>query len=238
MKKTAGCGNIFSVILMTKMYIIRHCEAMGNVKRLFQGATDCDISDVGAIQLGYLKERFRNIPLDAVYSSPLIRTRKTAEAVSDGKGLEIKLHEGLIELYGGIVEGKPFAETFAAIPGLAETWNLHPQDFHPEGGESMRHAYERIYDTVCEIARENEGKTVAAATHGGVIRCLMSRLRYGTVERLADVEWCENTDVSLLEFDDDFIPHLVFSNDHSHVPDKYMPKRSRIIDFVKEKGAQ
>ena len=43
---------------MTYIYLVRHCEAMGNHKRLFQGSTDCDISEIGAKQLQYLKERF------------------------------------------------------------------------------------------------------------------------------------------------------------------------------------
>ena len=56
---------------MTKMYIIRHCEAMGNVLRVFQGSSDLDISELGKVQLKYLEERFNAIPLDRIYSSPL-----------------------------------------------------------------------------------------------------------------------------------------------------------------------
>ena len=41
---------------MTYIYLVRHCEAMGNHKRLFQGSTDCDISEIGAKQLEFLKE--------------------------------------------------------------------------------------------------------------------------------------------------------------------------------------
>ena len=36
---------------MTKIYIVRHCEAMGNLERKFQGLTDLDISDLGKKQL-------------------------------------------------------------------------------------------------------------------------------------------------------------------------------------------
>ena len=46
---------------MTEIYMVRHCEAMGNVKRLFQGSSDFDISEIGAKQLEYLKNRFKNI---------------------------------------------------------------------------------------------------------------------------------------------------------------------------------
>lgn len=214
---------------MTYIYLVRHCEAMGNHKRLFQGSTDCEISEIGARQLEYLKERFKDINLDAVYSSPLIRAKKTAEAVAYGKGLNIITRKNLAELHGGVVEGKPFVQAFNAIPGLADAWNNHPQDFAPEGGEAMRDAYVRIYDEVLALARENRDKTIAAATHGGVLRCLMCRVLYYDITRLKDVPWCENTAVTLLKIDDNDKISVEFFNDYSHVPAEYMPKRSRIV---------
>ncbi|MBR3968711.1 MAG: histidine phosphatase family protein [Clostridia bacterium] len=214
---------------MTYIYLVRHCEAMGNHKRLFQGSTDCEISEIGARQLEYLRERFKAINLDAVYSSPLIRAQKTAEAVAYGKGLNIITRKNLAELHGGVVEGKPFVQAFNAIPGLADAWNNHPQDFAPEGGEAMRDAYVRIYDEVLALARQNRDKTIAAATHGGVLRCLMCRVLYYDITRLKDVPWCENTAVTLLKIDDSDKISVEFFNDYSHVPAEYMPKRSRIV---------
>ena len=83
---------------MTEIYIVRHCEAQGNLKRLFQGVSDFDITETGAKQLEYLKKRFENIHLDKIYASPLIRTRKTALAVAGGRDIEIKDEPGMIEL--------------------------------------------------------------------------------------------------------------------------------------------
>ncbi len=220
---------------MTEIYLVRHCEAMGNKMRIFQGTTDCDISETGAVQLGFLKERFKNIHLDAVYSSPLIRTVKTAQAIIGDKNLNVIKHKGLIELDGGVVEGRPFAEAFNEIEGLAEIWNNHPQDFAPQNGEPMREAYERIWNSVCEIARENKGKSVGIATHGGVSRCLCCRMLYNDINRLSEVPWCENTAVTKLCFDDDMNVTMEYMNDHSHVPDEYMPKRSRIVSKVENK---
>ncbi len=214
---------------MTYIYLVRHCEAMGNHKRLFQGSTDCDISEIGAKQLEYLKERFQNIHLDAIYSSPLLRAQKTAMAIQHGKGLEIITRKNLAELHGGVVEGRPFQEAFNAIPGLADAWNNHPQDFAPEGGEAMRDAYVRIYDEVIALVRMNRGKTIAAASHGGVLRCLMCRVLYNDITRLKDVPWCENTAVTLLKIDDNNKIGVEFFNDYSHVSPQYMPKRNRIV---------
>ncbi|MGN1319536.1 MAG: histidine phosphatase family protein [Acutalibacteraceae bacterium] len=217
---------------MTYIYLIRHCEAMGNQKRLFQGSTDCDISDTGAKQLEYLAERFKGIELDAVFSSPLIRTQKTAHAIADYKGLPVNLRKNLVELHGGIVEGRPFQEAFSSIEGLADAWNNHPQDFAPQGGEPMRNAYERIYTEILDLAQQNRNKTIAVATHGGVSRCLMCRILYNDINRLKDVPWCENTAVTLLKIDDDNKIGVEFFNDYSHVPSQYMPKRNRIVGKI------
>ena len=217
---------------MTRIYLVRHCEALGNVMRIFQGTTDLDISELGAKQLEFLEKRFENINLDRVFSSPLIRTRKTAKAIIGNKNLKAEILNDIIELNGGIVEGRPFNEAFNEIEGLADTWNNHPQDFEPENGEKMRNAYERIWNAVQKIAHENKGKTVACATHGGVLRCLNCRLNFGTIENLKDTPWSENTAVTLLEFDDDFNLTVKLQNDVSHLPEEYVNRKSRIVSKI------
>ena len=217
---------------MTEIYMVRHCEAMGNVMRLFQGSSDFDISETGEKQLEYLKNRFKDIKLDKVYTSPLIRARKTALAVIGDRSLEPIDEKGLIERDGGIVEGKPFKETFNSIPGLADAWDNHPEDFAPEGGEKMRDAYERIWNTVKKIAAENKGKAVACTTHGGVTRCLLCRLLKGDITKLKEMPWCENTAVTLIRFDDSLNREVVFYNDTAHLPEELIPKRSRLSSFM------
>jgi len=218
---------------MTRIYMVRHCEALGNVKRVFQGSSDFDISELGAKQLEFLSKRFKNVHLDRVFCSPLIRTQKTAKAIVGTKPIDIETNKGLIELHGGVVEGRPFAEAFASIPGLADAWDNHPQDFAPENGESMRHAYERIWETVKEIAAQNKGKTVACASHGGVIRCLTCRLLYNDITKLKDTKWSENTAVTLIEFDDNLNPTLITLNNICHLPEELINRKSRLSSFMK-----
>ena len=218
---------------MTRFYLIRHCEAMGNVLRLFQGSSDLDISELGAKQLEFLKKRFSEVHIDKVYSSPLIRAVKTARAVVGDRDLSVETCDGLIELHGGVVEGKPFEEAFNSIEGLADTWDNHPQDFAPEGGESMRHAYERIWETVCKIVLDNKGKTIVASSHGGVIRCLVCRLLENDINRLKDINWSENTAVMLIEFDDNFNAKLVYFNDYSHLPEEFVNRKTRLASFMR-----
>ncbi len=217
---------------MTTLYLIRHCEAAGNAKRLFQGLTDCDISETGAKQLSCLKSRFRDIPLERVYASPLIRAQKTALAVAEDKGLPVEPIDGLTELDAGDFDGKPFSDCFGNDPVLAEIWDHHPEDFAAPNGESMRHAYERGWNALLQIVHDNPGKTVAAATHGGLIRCLICRLLYDDITKLKDTAWSENTAVSKILFDDSDTPTVLYCNDTSHVPETLLPKRNRLSAFI------
>ena len=90
---------------LVKIYFIRHCEAEGNKAKIFQGSTDCDVSDKGARQLEYLKKRFENIHIDKAIASPLKRAYKTALAAVEGKGLEVIADPDFTEIHGGFIEG-------------------------------------------------------------------------------------------------------------------------------------
>ncbi|MBQ0084167.1 MAG: histidine phosphatase family protein [Clostridiales bacterium] len=217
---------------MVTMYVVRHCEAMGNVERIFQGNSDFDISPLGAKQLEKLKERFDGVKLDAVYSSPKIRAYKTAQSIVGDKNIEIIKDDGLRELNGGIIEGLKFTEIYERWPEIEETWTYAPQNFATEGGESMRSVYERIWKTVLKIAKENVGKTVAIATHGAASRCLLCRIQKGTVEELINVSWTDNTSVTKIVFDDDFGCTVEYENDTSHLTPELLPRAHKISSII------
>ena len=63
---------------MTTIYVIRHAEAEGNLYRIVQGQHNSFITPRGHRQIACLAERFKNVHLDALYSSDLRRTVTTA----------------------------------------------------------------------------------------------------------------------------------------------------------------
>ena len=203
--------------MKTTIILVRHCEAQGNHERIFQGATDCDITERGERQLEALSERFRTIEFDVLYSSPLRRARRTAEAVNLSHGLPVQIEPGLREINAGHWEGKRWADFPALYPDEARAWNLAPWDFAPKGGETMRQVYERISATVRSIAQKERGRRVAAVSHGCAIRNLLCYAHGWPIERLNEIEWCDNTAVSVLEFDEDGAISIPMENDVSHL---------------------
>ena len=92
---------------MTKIYLIRHAEAQGNVFRRLQGQYDAKVTPNGRKQIAALEQRFAEIPVDAVYASDLQRTCQTAEAIYKPKGLPLHKEPRLRELSVGIWENQP-----------------------------------------------------------------------------------------------------------------------------------
>ena len=75
---------------MTTIYLVRHAEAEGNLYRIAHGHyNSCITDDRGCRQIRALAERFRDVPVDAVYASDLIRTRTTAQSIYLPKGLQL-----------------------------------------------------------------------------------------------------------------------------------------------------
>lgn len=201
---------------MTKIYLVRHAEAMGNVEEFFQGQTDCEVSEKGRKQLELLAERFRDIPIEAIYSSPLKRTIDTAEAVNKYHNLPIIRDKGLIEINGGVWEGKPWADLPKLYPVEHDLWQNKMQDFYIADGERMTEVFERVKNAVDKIAAENDGRTIAVVSHGCALRNFLCYAMGKPISALKDVGWSDNTAVSLVEYENG-VPKIIFKNSNDHL---------------------
>lgn len=215
---------------MTDLYLVRHCEAEGNRKRTFQGHTNCDITSCGQRQLDSLAERFKNIELNAVYSSPLIRAVKTAEAIAKyHPGIKIGICEDLKEINGGEIEGKCLLKIAEENPEIEDIWVNKPHLFYPNGGEKMQDVYNRAWRAITKIVSENPNSCVAAASHGCTIRNIVCRAFGKSIEKLNTVNWADNTGVYLLRFSSlNSLPQILMENDISHLTKDRLPEGSRI----------
>ncbi|MGN0172131.1 MAG: histidine phosphatase family protein [Acutalibacteraceae bacterium] len=202
--------------MVTRLYLVRHCEARGNIDREFHGNFDSDISENGKKQLELLAERFRDIPLDALYSSPLRRAHLTAQALNRHHGLTIRFDDRLREIHGGDWERHLWAKLPELFPESSDAWAHRPHEFAAPNGETMRQVYDRMKEVLLEIAAENEGKAVAVASHGCAIRNALCWAQTGDIARLGDTPWCDNTAVTTLEIENG-TPRVIAYNDSSHL---------------------
>ena len=90
---------------MTTIYLIRHAEAEGNLYRIIQGQRDVQLTETGKLQAEALGERFRDIPVDAVYSSALYRAAATAAAICRRQNLPLHRMAALREMMAWMTAG-------------------------------------------------------------------------------------------------------------------------------------
>lgn len=213
---------------ITRLILVRHCQSAGNKSNSFQGQTDADISDTGAKQLDLLSLRFRNAHLDAMYSSPLIRARKTAEAINRFHHLDIHFLPELMEMDVGELEGKPLKSLAAEYPVVSQKWNETPQNCAFPGGESMRQVYARAETALRIMLEENTGKTVLAASHGCLLRNMICVLLHHDIEKLPEVVLAGNTSISEFEISENGV-QIVRMNDLSHLPEELMGNPNQYV---------
>ena len=84
---------------MTRIYLVRHAEAEGNLYRIAHGHYNGLITARGYKQIAH-------IPIDAVYSSDLFRTRTTATAAYLPRHLPLHTDPNLREVNMGVWEGR------------------------------------------------------------------------------------------------------------------------------------
>ena len=85
--------------MSTELYLIRHGQSLGNFERRFLGHTDLDLTPLGYKQAQCAAAFFKDIKIDAVYSSDLLRAFNTAKAVADEKPAAICILSHLIDIF-------------------------------------------------------------------------------------------------------------------------------------------
>ena len=150
-------------------YFTRHGQTIWNVENKICGATDIALTSLGhdqAIELGKrIKEE--HIHIDEILYSPLVRAADTAKHISEVTGIacreEIRLKEQNFGRYESTArDGEEFAKAKMNFV----------YDF--DGGETMLHLAQRIYNLLDEIKEESDSKTYLLVAHNGIARVVNS----------------------------------------------------------------
>jgi probable phosphoglycerate mutase len=153
----------------TLVLLVRHGHTPTTGKLLPGRAKGLHLSEDGQKQAQAVADRIATIPkVDAVYASPLERTRETATPIAKAHGLRVRTNKGLLELDIGDWTGwelKKAAKT--------EEWQAvqkRPSAFRFPGGESFLEMQGRIVDAIERIRADHPGGTVVAVSHADPIK--------------------------------------------------------------------
>ena len=157
---------------MGKVYFVRHGQTFWNVENKICGATDIALTPLGHEQAVKTGEAVieAGISFDEILSSPLIRASETARHISEITGKPMRLDERLTEQNFGKYES-------TARDG--EEFRLAKEHFADryEGGESMLHLAQRIYNLLDDIKADPDSKTYLLVAHNGIARVVESYFR-------------------------------------------------------------
>jgi broad specificity phosphatase PhoE len=163
------------------LYLVRHGLTDWNVSGHYQGWGGPDLNLVGLVQARQTAAFFttyqaqRSITFAALYSSPTVRTWRTALLIGRRLGLLPDAVPDLREMRGGAIEGLTEGDWQARYPHLTAAWqdpaNL---DFGWPGGETRRAFRARCRRAVAGIlARHQPDDHVLVVTHGGLIKAYL-----------------------------------------------------------------
>ena len=181
---------------MTTFYLIRHAEAEGNLYRRPQGQYDSNITMLGRRQVAALAERFRDTPIDALWTSDLVRARSTASAILKyHPDLTMHADPALREVDVGSWEDRTWAELAREDPEQHRLFSQDPARWRVPGSESFAAVQARMKNALLGLAAAYPGKTVAVVSHAFVIRALASLLMG---KAFAEIPYGDNTAVTTL----------------------------------------
>lgn len=144
---------------MSELVLARHGETEWNVEGVFRGRIDLELNQTGIKQAellaGYLSEE-----IEAVYSSPLKRATKTAEAVAHRHNLRVEVSPGLIDCDFGQWQGLSLEEVKHKYSQLYRQWAESPQLVKIPGGESLDGVRERALKVVNGVIAKHRGRVV------------------------------------------------------------------------------
>jgi len=150
------------------LHCVRHGESTYNAEGRIQGQADVPLSDLGIRQGQAVAAALYQLPIDAIYSSPLQRALKTAEMAAEMLGLKIHTDDRLKELNAGIFQDRLRSELAELYPDELARWTSAERDFAIPGGESRSDLQRRGMEFFQVIAARDL-QHVAIITHGRLL---------------------------------------------------------------------
>ncbi|WP_277584829.1 histidine phosphatase family protein [Psychrobacillus antarcticus] len=154
---------------MTTVGFVRHGVTAWNKEGRAQGNTDVPLDEEGIQMAERAAKRMQFEEWDVIYTSPLIRAKKTAEIIAEKyTGVNFIQDKRLREIGGGIIEGTTEDERIAK---WGPDWRNRDIGFEPEDA-----IISRGMSFIEEVKQRHFGKRVLVVSHGGFISRLLNVL--------------------------------------------------------------
>ncbi len=146
-------------------YLVRHGEAENNVRFLLNSAPvkkEYPLTEKGKQQIEAVAKSLASVGADALFSSPILRAKQTAEIIAKATGLSIHFDDRLWEVGMGKFNERTQEELLKKYP--EPEMRLSPDE--EDGMESFLGVRSRLEEFLDELKKEYTGKKVILVSHG------------------------------------------------------------------------
>lgn len=159
---------------MTEFLLIRHAvNDWVKTGRLAGWTPGVHLNEEGKAQAEALGKRLSQIPLTALYASPLERTVETAEAIAGHhSNLSIQRLEAVGEVRYGNWQGEKLSKL--RHEALWQIVQHYPSRAHFPGGEAIRQAQARAVDALETLVTRHPNQRVVIVSHSDLIKLIVA----------------------------------------------------------------
>ena len=155
---------------MTTFVLVRHAVTAHTGLKLSGWMPNLRLTSEGRAQAEAVAERLGSVKLDAIYSSPILRTVETARAIAARHDLDVTMRKGIGEVEYGTWTDRSLKSL--ARTKLWTTLQRFPSSARFPEGESLREVQSRALAELERLRAEHPRQTVCLVSHGDVIRLL------------------------------------------------------------------
>jgi len=148
------------------LYFVRHGQTNHNVNKLLAGRCDIPLNEKGIEQANEITIKTKNIKLDIIFCSPLIRAKQTCDIINKEHNAEVIVRDELIERDFGIYESKEYS-----CIESDKAWNYYDDTYDKEM-EPLKEVFKRVNKLLEEIKEGYKGKNILIVAHNDIGRAI------------------------------------------------------------------
>jgi broad specificity phosphatase PhoE len=179
-----------------RLVLLRHGRTAWNDAGRAQGHADIDLDPTGHAQAEAAARHFAGLGVSALWSSDLIRARRTAGYLAERTGLSVTEDARLREFDVGLRQGLTLAEFAERFPEEYAAWMRGDGLIPVKGGEVAEDVEARLVPALHDcLAALDHGETALVVTHGAAMKVALTGMlewpleHAGSLKVVANCAW-------------------------------------------------